>query len=38
LVQFEVRAQLHVFDAFVGEQAKQPGMRIAIFDRVGFYA
>jgi hypothetical protein len=35
LVKFKKRTQLHVGDLFLSQQAKQPIVRITVFDRIG---
>jgi hypothetical protein len=37
LIQLKMRAELHVPNVFVRQQAKQPRMRIAVLDRIGFH-
>ncbi len=38
LIDFEKRAELHMMDLLLGEDAEEPIERIAIFDRIGFNA
>ena len=36
LVEFEVRSDLNIVDPNVLQERKEPGMRISIFNRIGF--